>query len=255
MVLLRTVTLLCLAAPVAEAQSAFVHVLRGDTIVIERFTRTPTRLDVSMTMKGGARQVTSSRIAGNGHLGAMTLAAYASGAADALPAVEAQVELTGDTAIASMRSGGAPARIQRIPTRAAAQPMLSNSFAQFEALVMAARVGVDAEITRTPWLTFFAAHDPIATAHKVAVPVLMVQGGDDQQVIAAETPLLEKAFRDGGNRDVTARVFPALNHFFILQPGGDPAGYSTLATNLASAEVLGVVADWIAMRASHVPSP
>ena len=465
MVLLRIITLLCLAAPVAEAQSAFVHVLRGDTIVIERFTRTPTRLDVSMTMKGGARQVTSSRIAGNGHLGAMTLAAYASGAADALPAVEAQVELTGDTAIASMRSGGAPARIQRIPTRAAAQPMLSNSFAQFEALVMAARrartatatltgffvtggatvdvvlsglltdsvsmqvatvtmwlvsdkagqviragvpsqalvvtrvnglaaskiamgrpayptpagapysaeqvtvpttfghslggtfmmggnyasatsrdfandiraaiayvqtradvdstriflvghseggmiapmvavdepalagivlmagpgrtgreilrfqsgfriehdttltpsqraaalagvnAGVDAEITRTPWLTFFAAHDPIATAHKVAVPVVMVQGGDDQHVIAAETPLLEKAFRDGGNQDVTASVFPALNHFFILQPGGDPAGYSTLATNLASAEVLGVVADWIAMRAAHVPSP
>ena len=86
-------------------------------------------------------------------------------------------------------------------------------------------------------------------------PVLMLQGGDDQQVIAAETPLLEKAFRDGGNQDVTARVFPALNHFFILQPGGDPAGYSTLATNLASAEVLGVVADWIAMRATHVPSP
>ena len=526
MFLLRFVTLLCLAAPVAKAQSAFVHVLRGDTIVIERFTRTPTRLDVSMTMKGGARQVTSSRIAGNGHLGAMTLAAYASGAADAAPAVEAQVELTGDTAIASMRSGGAPARIQRIPTRAAAQPMLSNSFAQFEALVMAARrtrtttatltgffvtggatvdvafsglltdsvsmqvasvtmwlvsdkagqviragvpsqalvvtrvnglaaskiamgrpaypapagapysaeqvtvpttfghslggtftkpvaargrlpvaisitgsgaqdrdeyisilpggyrlfrqvadtlgrrgiamlrmddrgygesggnyasatsrdfandiraaitylrtradvdttriflvghseggmvapmvavdepalagivlmagpgrtgreilrfqsgfriehdttltpsrraaalagvnAGVDAAITRTPWLTFFAAHDPIATAHKVAVPVLMVQGGDDQQVIAAETPLLEKAFRDGGNRDVTARVFPALNHFFILQPGGDPAGYSTLATNLASAEVLGVVADWIATRAARVPSP
>ena len=110
---------------------------------------------------------------------------------------------------------------------------------------------VDSALTTSPWLTFFGSHDPLATAKKVKVPVLILQGGDDQQVIASEAPVLEKAFRSGGNRDVTMRVFPELNHFFIRQPGGNPSGYSTLSTNLTSAEVLGMAADWIVRRASR----
>jgi uncharacterized protein len=116
--------------------------------------------------------------------------------------------------------------------------------------------GVDSVLKSTPWLTFFGAHDPIATARKVKkVPVLILQGGDDQQVIAAEAPLLEAAFRAGGNRDVTMRVFPSLNHFFIRQPGGSPAGYSTLPSNLAIPDVIGMAADWIAARASRGARP
>jgi uncharacterized protein len=85
----------------------------------------------------------------------------------------------------------------------------------------------------------------------VKVPVLILQGGDDQQVIAAEAPLLEGAFRAGGNRDVTMRVFPSLNHFFIRQPGGSPSGYATLPSNLAIPDVIGMAADWIAARTSR----
>jgi dienelactone hydrolase len=110
---------------------------------------------------------------------------------------------------------------------------------------------LDSAIAADPWLAFFATHDPVATAKRVKVPVLILQGADDQQVIAAEAPLLAKAFRDGGNRDVTLQVFPELNHFFIRQPGGAPSGYTTLPTNLASAEVLGVAADWIVRKASR----
>jgi hypothetical protein len=49
------------------------------------------------------------------------------------------------------------------------------------------------------------------------------------------------------------KVFPELNHLFIRQPGGDPSGYATLSTNRASAEVLGMAADWIVARASKRP--
>jgi uncharacterized protein len=109
---------------------------------------------------------------------------------------------------------------------------------------------VDSLLRSTPWLTFFGAHDPIATARRVRTPVLILQGADDQQVIAAEAPLLEKAFRAARNRDVTMHVFPELNHFFIRQPGGSPAGYATLSTNLADSNVLGILTDWIATRAA-----
>lgn len=114
----------------------------------------------------------------------------------------------------------------------------------------------DAQLARVPATVdtiltvddLFGAHDPIATARKVKMPVLILQGGDDQQVIAAEAPPLEAAFRAGGSRDVTARVFPLLNHLFIFQPGGNPAGFATLPTNLASSEVLRIAVHWTAAQ-------
>jgi uncharacterized protein len=113
---------------------------------------------------------------------------------------------------------------------------------------------VDSMLKTSAWLQFFGTHDPLATARRVRTPVLILQGADDQQVIGAEAPLLRNAFRAGGNRDVTMRVFPELNHFFIRQPGGSPTGYATLSTNLASSEVLGVAADWISQRAQQASS-
>jgi hypothetical protein len=110
-------------------------------------------------------------------------------------------------------------------------------------------VMVDSMLNSGPWLKFFGSHDPIATARRVKVPVLILQGGDDQQVIASEAKTLEATFKAAGNRDVTARVFPDLNHLFILQPGGNPSGYMTLSSNLAVPEVIGTLADWVASHA------
>ncbi len=119
----------------------------------------------------------------------------------------------------------------------------------------AARMGripgtVDSVAAASPWMGFFVAHDPLATARVVKTPVLILQGADDQQVIAREADLLETAFKAARNRDVTKRVFPELNHLFIRQPGGNPAGYATLRTNLVEPGVLGAVADWIVARTS-----
>lgn len=93
-------------------------------------------------------------------------------------------------------------------------------------------------------------HDPLPVARQVRTPVLLLQGADDQQVIASEATMLERALREGGNTDVTLHVFPELNHLFIRQPGGDPSGYRALATNRVSPEVLGMLADWITVHAS-----
>lgn len=522
----RASLLLCLAASTASAQTAFVQVLRGDTVVVEKFTRTATRLDVTLAAKGAGLQYLTSEIGTGGSLGALTLTVLAPGAAaGAAPMITATASVTGDTAIAVIERGGPP-QTQRIPTKVGAQPVATNVLAYIETMLLAVRraksatatittfsivngqtstltfanalsdsvtisagpsmvfviadstgrvqrggtadgtlvfsrvdgvavtklafakpdysapggapytaesvtvptplghtlggtftkptgvttrlpavisisgsgpqdrdeyislvrngyrlfrqvadtlgrrgvamlrmddrgvgesggnfatatsrdfandiraavtylrsrpdvdasriflVGhseggliapmvaldepslagivlmagpgrtgreilqfqnryaiehdttltpakrsemlasmpkmLDSALRSTPWLTFFGAHDPLATAKKVKVPVLILQGADDQQVIAAEAPLLAKAFRAGGNRDVTMQVFPELNHFFIRQPGGAPAGYSTLPTNLASAEVLGLATDWIVRRVSHGARP
>jgi uncharacterized protein len=109
---------------------------------------------------------------------------------------------------------------------------------------------LDSALASSAWMKFFGTHDPIATARRVRrTPVLVLQGGDDQQVIAAEAPRLSAAFRAGGNRSVTMRVFPQLNHLFIHQPGGAPSGYSTLPTSRMDAAVVGAVVDWVVPRA------
>jgi uncharacterized protein len=104
---------------------------------------------------------------------------------------------------------------------------------------------VDSALNSSPWLKFFGSYDPIATARRVKVPVLILQGGDDQQVIATEARTLESTFKSAGNRDVTLRVFPDLNHLFIYQPGGNPSGYTSLTSNLAVPESIGALAEWV----------
>ena len=112
---------------------------------------------------------------------------------------------------------------------------------------------IDSALKSSDWLGFFGTYDPVATARRVKVPVLILQGGDDQQVIASEANTLETTLKAAGNRDVTLRVFPELNHLFIHQPGGNPSGYATLSSNLAAPEVVGMLADWVKAHATVMP--
>ena len=101
---------------------------------------------------------------------------------------------------------------------------------------------------REPWMGFFLGYDPLPTARRVRVPVLILQGATDQQVTADQAPLLEQAFRSGGNRDVTMQVFPETNHLFLADPNGNPTGYSALRVNTLRPEVLRTVVDWLVAR-------
>lgn len=57
------------------------------------------------------------------------------------------------------------------------------------------------------------------------------------------------AFRKGGNRDVTARVVPNVNHFFVQDSDGFPGGYAKLAPPVTvRRDVVGMIADWLAPR-------
>lgn len=105
---------------------------------------------------------------------------------------------------------------------------------------------LDSIATSGPWMRFFMAHDPIKTARQVKVPVLILQGGTDQQVTPEQAVALERAFRATGNRDVTQRTFAATNHLFVADANGYPGGYGKLPSLAVRPEVLGALADWIA---------
>jgi uncharacterized protein len=120
--------------------------------------------------------------------------------------------------------------------------------AQVDSAIAAARNELEEIAGRQAWIRWFLEHDPLPVARRVRAPVLILQGETDRQVTADQAGLLASAFREGGNRDVTVRVFPELNHLMLRDPDGDPARYSSLTDRRVDREVLGVLADWLAER-------
>lgn len=105
--------------------------------------------------------------------------------------------------------------------------------------------GLDSLMVAEPWMHFFLDYDPLETARRVRVPVLILQGATDRQVTADQAPALERGFKEGGDPSVTMRVFPETNHLFLPDPDGNPAGYSKLPVSRVRPEVVGMLVDWL----------
>jgi uncharacterized protein len=61
------------------------------------------------------------------------------------------------------------------------------------------------------------AYDSAATAARLSLPMLILQGGRDYQVTGADLARFKTAL--AGHDDVTIREFPGLNHFFMAGAG------------------------------------
>ena len=98
------------------------------------------------------------------------------------------------------------------------------------------RAMVDAQVQQfaTPWFRYFLNYDPRTALRKVKVPVLVMNGDKDLQVIASQNvPEVEKALRAGGNKRVTVRLMHGLNHFFQHAVTGSPQEYGTIDETFA----------------------
>ena len=120
------------------------------------------------------------------------------------------------------------------------------SAAERDSLLALVPARVDSLAASSAWLRFFADYDPLATARRVRAPTLILQGATDQQVSAEQARELADAMRAAGNRDVTLRVFPDVDHLFLADPVGNPARYTALPTRRVDRAVLGALADWLA---------
>jgi uncharacterized protein len=91
------------------------------------------------------------------------------------------------------------------------------------------------------WLDL-RAYDPLKTAAKLKIPILLLQGGRDYQV----TPSNFQAWSDAlsNNKNVTLRTYPDLDHLFIHGTGASKASdYARLGH--VSAEVVESIATFI----------
>lgn len=122
--------------------------------------------------------------------------------------------------------------------------------AALDSALAAAFAKRDAAAAEMPWIRWFLEHDPLPVARRVRAPVLVLQGATDRQVTAEQAEELGAAVRAGGNRDVTVRVFPDVNHLFLADPDGaaDPARYAALPDKRVPPTVLGALVDWLAAR-------
>ena len=108
---------------------------------------------------------------------------------------------------------------------------------------------IDALMANDPWMKFFLTYDPAATMRRVKTPVLILTGSRDQQAVPEQVALQDAAFKEGGNKDVTARVLPDVNHLFVQDTDGFPGNYAKLPPPvMMRADVVETIVDWLAQR-------
>jgi dienelactone hydrolase len=100
----------------------------------------------------------------------------------------------------------------------------------------------------SPWGQTFATYDPLPTIRKVRQPILILQGELDRQVTADQAKMLEEAARAAGNKDVTVRVFPKLNHLFLPSETGAESEYASIKTSALPEDVITALADWLHLK-------
>lgn len=102
-----------------------------------------------------------------------------------------------------------------------------------------------ANMAGTPWFRAFVTLDPREYLRKVACPVLALNGELDLQVLPKQNiPEIEKALKEGGNKDFKASVLPKLNHLFQTAGKGTMDEYSRSEETFAPL-ALNTISDWI----------
>lgn len=97
----------------------------------------------------------------------------------------------------------------------------------------------------TPWFMSFLKNDPRSALRMTRVPTLVLFGDLDLQVIPdLNIPQIETTLQAAGNRNVTIKRFPGLNHLFQKAESGMIQEYATIEQTI-DPEVLTTITEWI----------
>ena len=99
-----------------------------------------------------------------------------------------------------------------------------------------------------PWMQYFIKYNPAPTLEKVKCPVLAINGEKDLQVPPKENlEAIKSALSKGGNKKVTTKVLPNLNHLFQECKTGSPDEYATIEQTF-SPTALSEILKWVQMQ-------
>ena len=97
----------------------------------------------------------------------------------------------------------------------------------------------------SPWMQYFIKFNPATILENVKCAVLAVNGSKDLQVPPKENlTAITNALKKGGNKKVTTKVFPNLNHLFQECETGLPSEYGKIEQTF-SPIVLRHITKWI----------
>jgi dipeptidyl aminopeptidase/acylaminoacyl peptidase len=95
------------------------------------------------------------------------------------------------------------------------------------------------------WTREYFAYDPLPTARKVKQPLLILQGERDRQVDQSHAQMVADAVRNAGNKNVTLKLFPTLNHLFLPSNTGSVSEYPHLKDTKVPDVVLTALTEWL----------
>jgi alpha/beta superfamily hydrolase len=99
-----------------------------------------------------------------------------------------------------------------------------------------------------PWMQFFIKYNPALALEKVNCPVLALNGDKDLQVPSkVNLEAINKALIKGGNKKVTIKELPNLNHIFQECKTGLPEEYSEIEQTI-SPSALTEILNWIQIQ-------
>lgn len=97
----------------------------------------------------------------------------------------------------------------------------------------------------SPWYLHFMKYDPAQDLKKLKCPVLALNGEKDIQVDAAmNLAAIQERITGNGNKNVTVKAYPNLNHLFQTCEKGTLAEYGQLEETI-NPEVLKDIIEWI----------
>lgn len=108
----------------------------------------------------------------------------------------------------------------------------------------------------SPWFRYFLGHDPTEDYARVAAPTLALFGDLDRLTSPALNAGPLQAALERGGADVTLRVLPDQDHFFLRATGLPPGEHSFGRMHVAP-ELLDAIVDWLRAEvdaAEHAPN-
>jgi alpha-beta hydrolase superfamily lysophospholipase len=103
-------------------------------------------------------------------------------------------------------------------------------------------------ILTSEWYMFFINHDPRTTLKNVKCPILILNGDKDLQVPATiNVQAIKNTLEQSGNKNVTTKIFPNMNHLFQECTTCAIEEYSALEQTIAP-KVLEEIQKWIAIQ-------
>jgi pimeloyl-ACP methyl ester carboxylesterase len=138
--------------------------------------------------------------------------------------------------------------IQKTADDAQARAQLSTLYNPTNNPAATAALESQLAVMTSPFYRHLLADRPARTLAKVHCPVLALGGGKDRQVPAAANLAATAAgLKTAGNRDVTTKELPGLNHLFQTANTGGPDEYGTTEETFSPA-ALAVIGDWISQH-------